>query len=171
MKTKRVVVLPYDEQWEQDFLNIESELRGALGELALRIEHVGSTSVKGLAAKPVIDIDVVIKDYTVFPAVVEALGTLGYLHEGDLGIPEREAFKYDGREHLRKHHLYVCPEGSRELRRHLVFRDWLRSHPDAAAEYGRVKTEGAALFPDDIDGYIAHKAPLIEEIYAECGLG
>lgn len=171
MRTKRVVVLPYDPQWERDFLEIEGELRDALGGLALRIEHVGSTSVRGLSAKPVIDIDVVIKDRSVFPAVVEALAGAGYRHEGDLGIKDREAFKYDGKEHLRKHHLYVCPEGSAELRRHLGFRDHLRNHPDAASEYGRIKEEGARLFPEDIDGYIAHKAPFIEGIYAACGLG
>ena len=70
MVTKHVVVLPYDEQWKQDFLNIKAELTGALGQLALRIEHVGSTSVQGLSAKPIIDIDVVIKDYTVLGEVV-----------------------------------------------------------------------------------------------------
>ena len=72
MVTKHVVVLPYDKQWKQDFLQIKDELQSALGELALRIEHVGSTSVQGLSAKPIIDIDVVIKDYSVFDDVVSA---------------------------------------------------------------------------------------------------
>ena len=167
---KRVVVLPYDEHWEQDFLDIEKELRDALGSLAMSIEHVGSTSVKGLSAKPVIDIDIVIRDRSVFGGVVEALAKAGYHHEGDLGIKDREAFKYDGKEHLRKHHLYVCPQDSAELRRHITFRDYLRKHPEAAAEYGRIKEEAAALFPDDIDKYIEYKSPCIEDIYKKCGL-
>jgi len=170
MITKRVVVLPYDEQWKQDFQKIRSELLNALGPLALRIEHVGSTSVQGLSAKPVIDIDVVIKDYTDLESVVSALGEIGYRHEGNLGIVGREAFKYDGKEHLKKHHLYVCPEDSPELKRHLAFRDYLRAHPDAVREYGRIKEEGAKKYPRDIDRYIAYKSPFIHRIYAELGL-
>ncbi len=166
MTTKHVVVLPYDEQWKHDFLMIKDELASALGQLAIGIEHVGSTSVEGLSAKPIIDIDVVIKDYTVFDEVVSALGTIGYRHEGDLGIAGREAFKYDGKDHLRKHHLYVCPEDSPELKRHIAFRDYLRAHPDAVQEYSRIKEEGARLYPYDIDRYIEFKSPFIEKIYA-----
>ncbi len=170
MKTKHVTVLPYDPRWEGDFLKIRDEIRCALGELALRIEHVGSTSVPGLSAKPVIDIDVVIEDRSRLCAVIAALEATGYRHEGDLGIAGREAFKYDGKEHLKKHHLYVCPRDSAELKRHLAFRDYLRSHPEAAREYGRIKEEGAALYPFDIDKYIRHKSPFIGKIYAELGV-
>ena len=143
MVTKSVVVLPYDEQWEQAFAHIKDEIQEALGSLALSIEHVGSTSVRGLSAKPIIDIDIVIRDYAVFDVVVAALEEIGYHHEGDLGIAMREAFRYDGKEHLQKHHLYVCPEDSPELKRHLAFRDYLRAHPDAVREYSRIKEEGA----------------------------
>ena len=139
-------------------------------DLALRIEHVGSTSVEGLAAKPIIDIDVVIRDRTVLPEVISALGRIGYTHEGDLGIPGREAFKYEGKDHLKKHHLYVCAQDSEELKRHLAFRDYLRSHPEAASEYGRIKEEGAALYPYDIDRYIEHKSPFIENVYKQLEL-
>ena len=167
---KHVVVEPYNEAWKQDFLDIKAELEPALGELALTIEHVGSTSVPGLAAKPIIDIDVVMEDYSKLQAVVDALAAIGYTHEGDQGIPGREAFKYDGKEHLRKHHLYVCPEDSAELRRHITFRDYLRSHPETVREYSRVKEEGAKLYPYDIDRYIEHKSPFIEGVYKEIGL-
>ncbi len=170
MMTRRVVVLPYDAAWTTDFAAVRDELQTALGGLALRIEHVGSTSVPGLSAKPVIDIDVVIRDCSVFCEAAAALASIGYRHEGDLGIPGREAFDYDGKAHLRKHHLYVCPQDSAELRRHIAFRDYLRAHPDAVREYGRIKTEGAALYPDDIDKYITHKAPFIGRIYREIGL-
>lgn len=170
MVTKHVVVLPYDEQWKQDFLMIKDELITALGQLAMRIDHVGSTSVEGLSAKPIIDIDVVIKDYTVLEEVVSALGAIGYRHEGNLGITGREAFKYDGKEHLRKHHLYVCPEDSPELKRHIAFRDYLRTHPDAVREYSRIKEEGAKRYPYDIERYIEHKSPFIEKIYAKIGI-
>lgn len=170
MNKKHVVVMPYDVKWKQAFTNIKSELEAVLGDLALRIEHVGSTSVEGLSAKPVIDIDVVIKDTSILEPVISALAKIGYRHEGDLGIPGREAFKYEGKEHLMKHHLYVCAKDSDELKRHLAFRDYLRSHPEAVKEYSRVKTEGAELYPYDIDKYIEHKSPFIEEIYAKINL-
>lgn len=167
---KRVVVCPYDEGWAQDFSRIQGELSDALGGLALRIEHVGSTSVRGLSAKPIIDIDVVIADATKLEPTVAALANIGYVHEGNGGIAGREVFGYDGKEHLRKHHLYVCTEDSPELRRHLTFRDYLRAHPEAVAEYSRVKEEGAARFPFDIDGYIAYKSPCIETLYRRLGI-
>ncbi|MCR5848064.1 MAG: GrpB family protein [Lachnospiraceae bacterium] len=165
MSKKHVVVVPYDENWKQAFEDIKRELEVALGNLALRIEHVGSTSVEGLSAKPIIDIDVVIRDSSMLGTVIEALEKIDYRHEGDQGIPGREVFKYDGKEHLMKHHLYVCAEDAAELKRHLAFRDYLRSHPDDVEEYSRVKEEGAKLYTYDIDKYIEHKSPFIESIY------
>lgn len=171
MKTASVVVLPYDAAWKTAFAAIKNELEKALGDLAVAIEHVGSTSVEGLSAKPCIDLDVVIRDYAAFDAVVERLAAIGYVHEGDLGIAEREAFAYTDKPHLMKHHLYVCPEDSGELHRHITFRDFLRSNPDAVKKYGAVKEDAAKLFPNDIDGYIRYKSPCIEELYKLCGLG
>ena len=170
MKTKRVTVCPYDASWKAEFEKIRAEIESAVGEHVIGIEHVGSTAVEGLCAKPCIDLDVIIKDATVLPFVIEGLRKIGYFHEGDLGIRDREAFGYSGKEHLYKHHLYVCPESSEELLRHITFRDYLRAHPDAAAEYGAVKTEAARLFPCDIDGYIEYKSSCINEIYKRCGL-
>lgn len=167
MAPKHVVVEKYNEAWAEAFEAIRAELDEALGNLALRIEHVGSTSVKGLSAKPIIDVDIVIKDSSVFDSVKAALEGIGYRHEGDLGIPGREAFKYDNKEHLMKHHLYVCAEDADQLNRHIKFRDYLRSHPEAVLEYSCVKEEGARLYPYDIDSYIEHKAPFIEGIYKE----
>ena len=170
MKTASVIVLPYDKAWKIAFEEIKRELEAALAELAIGIEHVGSTSVEGLSAKPCIDIDVVIRDYSVFDAVVERLQTIGYLHEGDLGIRDREAFKYENKPNLQKHHLYVCPQYSAELHRHITFRDYLRSHPEAVRQYSAVKEQAAQLYPNDIDQYIAFKSPCIEELYRSCGL-
>ena len=170
MITRRVTVAPYDPQWPQEFEAIRMELEAVLGTLALRIEHIGSTSVPGLSAKPIIDIDVVIRDYDSFPEVVKKLALAGYEHEGDLGIPEREAFCYEGKDHLQRHHLYVCPEHSRELSRHIAFRDFLRSDPEAVKKYSTVKETAARLFPDDIDKYIEYKSPCIKELYKMCGL-
>ena len=170
MKTEKVIVLPYDEAWESAFEAIKTEIEVALGDLMLRAEHVGSTSVKGMSAKPCIDIDVVIRDYSVFDDVVQRLNAIGYIHEGDLGIKGREAFKYADKHHLMTHHLYVCPSDSEELHRHITFRDFLRGNPEAVKRYSQVKEKAAELFPNDIDGYIQYKSPCIEELYRECGL-
>ena len=170
MKTKKVIVLPYDTAWESAFEAIRAEIEAALGDLIFGIEHVGSTSVKGLSAKPCIDIDVVIRDYSVFDTVVQKLDAIGYIHEGDLGIRDREAFKYADKPHLMTHHLYVCPRDSEELHRHIVFRDILRKNPEAVKKYSQVKKTAAKLFPNSIDQYIEYKSPCIEELYRECGL-
>ena len=170
MRTQKVIVLPYDQVWKSAFDDIKQEIENAIGNLILGVEHVGSTSVAGLSAKPCIDIDVIIKDYSVFDAVVQGLAAIGYIHEGDLGTKDREAFTYANKSHVLKHHLYVCPQYSRELHRHITFRNFLRNNPEAAKQYGQIKEEAAALYPDDIDGYIRHKSPCIEALYAKCGL-
>lgn len=170
MKTKRVLVTAYDPQWPEDFEGIRLELQAVLEKIALAIEHVGSTAVPGMSAKPIIDIDVVIRDYSVFPEVVSRLEAVGYRYEGDLGIPGREAFCYEGKNHLQKHHLYVCPSDSRELHRHITFRNFLRTHPEEAAAYSAVKEKAARLNPNGIEDYIRFKSPCIEGIYQKCGL-
>lgn len=170
MKTKRVVVLPYDFAWKDEFRKIKAELEAALCGLYARIEHVGSTSVEGLSAKPIIDIDIVIKSSADFEKIKDGLSLLGYVHEGNLGIEGREAFAYSGKEHLKTHHLYVCTEDSPELHRHITFRDFLRNNPDASDWYGSVKLKAAELFPDDIEKYIQYKSDCIAELYKRCGL-
>ena len=170
MKTRKVVVLPYDVAWQSAFEKIKGEIEETIGDWIIGIEHVGSTSVEGMSAKPCIDIDVVIEDYSAFAAVVDSLKAIGYIHEGDLGIKDREAFKYSGKEHLQMHHLYVCPKYSKELHRHITFRNFLLSNPTAAKKYSLIKEKAAELFQNDIDGYIEYKSSCIEELYKECGL-
>ncbi len=169
MRTDRVVVVPYDESWPCEFEKIKNELLPAAGKYLVAVEHVGSTSVGGLPAKPIIDLDAVIPDYGCFAAVRRELSRIGYRHEGCLGIRDREAFAYSGKPHLMTHHLYVCPQNSEELRRHLLFRDYLRSHPEEARHYGEVKREAAALFPNDIDAYLEYKSPCVREILKKAG--
>ena len=170
MRTASVVVLPYDEAWRTEFDKIKAELEACLGDFAIAIEHVGSTSVAGMSAKPCIDIDVVIADRAVLDTVISKLSCIGYIHEGDLGISGREAFKYSEKPHLMKHHLYVCAQDCAELKRHVAFRDFLLDNPDAVKKYSAIKETAAQLFPNDIDKYIEYKSPCIEELYGQCGL-
>lgn len=169
MKTEHIEVVDYDSKWVDDFNQIKEEVEEALKDLALVVEHVGSTSVPLLAAKPIIDLDVVI-DRKDLKEVIFLLENHGYIYEGDLGLKDREAFRYEGKEHLRTHHLYVCPRDSKELKRHLAFRDYLRNYPNAVKEYSKVKKEAAELYPNDIEKYCMHKSPIIEKIYKKIGL-
>jgi Uncharacterized conserved protein len=167
---RKVIVVPYDENWKKEFEKIRAELLCVLENDVIAIEHVGSTSVEGLAAKPIIDIDIVIEDYTSFEEVEEKLSQIGYTYEGDLGIKDRHAFKYKEKVHLMAHHLYVCPKHSEELKRHITFRDYLRTQPEDRDWYGSVKLLAAEHFPTDIEGYMEEKAPCISEIIRRCGL-
>jgi len=161
---KRVVVVPYDARWKAEFERIKKELSPIIDDSVLAIEHVGSTSVEGLAAKPIIDIDIVIKNYNFFEEIKSKLAQIGYTHEGDLGIKDRHAFDYADKSHLMKHHLYVCPEHSEELKRHIAFRDYLRQNPKDRDWYASVKTLAAERNPDDIDCYMNEKHSCIVEI-------
>ena len=170
MKTSKVVVLPYDNNWEINFEEIKKELSIVLNNLIIGIEHEGSTSVEGLSSKPCIDIDIIIKDYTVFNEVVNQLKSIGYIHEGDLGIKDREAFTYEDKPHLLNHHLYVCPQYSTELHRHITFRNYLRNNKEAVLKYSLIKEQAAKLYPNDINKYMEYKSNCIKELYKECGL-
>lgn len=175
MKRKRqVVIADYDPGWPAVFQDLAQIYLSKLGELALSVEHVGSTSVPGLPAKPIIDIDIVIESHDKLPVVVDKLEQLGYQHEGDLGITGREAFKAAGTDVPRdgsgrewpRHHLYVCTKDSPELRRHLAFRDYLRSNPQAVKAYGDLKRRLAQLYTWDVEAYWKAKSEFVEGILA-----
>lgn len=170
MRTEKVVVTPYQPRWKKDFEQIKQTITEAIGPWIVAIEHVGSTAVEGLSAKPIIDIDAVMANQADFLKIVDVLAQLGYQHEGNLGIEGREAFSYDRRQDWPDHHLYLCSADSKELYRHLTFRDYLRTHPDAVVRYSQVKEEVAAKFPNDIDAYMAYKSSCIGCLYQECGL-
>lgn len=159
-----VSVWDYDLKWPRLFSQIEQELREQVGALALAIEHVGSTSVPGLAAKPIIDIELIIASAYQFPSVKERLEHFGYIHRGPCGVPDREAFRcvID----LPAHHLYVCQTGARPLREHLCFRDALRQNPGLAAEYAALKRALAEQYRHDRDAYTEAKTGFIRSVLA-----
>lgn len=169
MRTKRVVVEKWNPQWKYEYEKIVASLGKDIIYNSIKIEHVGSTSVEGLSAKPVIDLDIVIEKDK-FAIIKELLNKKGYEHEGDLGIEGREAFSYSRKEELMTHHLYVCPQDSKELFKHITFRNFLKNNPDLASEYSKVKEQAAVLYPDDIDKYMEFKSEIIEKIYKRCGL-
>jgi GrpB-like predicted nucleotidyltransferase (UPF0157 family) len=163
----RVVVKAYDPEWPRTFERIRAHVWPVVQHAAMSLEHVGSTSVPGLRAKPVIDACIVVASRRDIPYVVKALSKVGYVHRGDLGVPDREAFKHPAA--LPKHHLYASHRDSLSLKNHLGLRDYLRARPEAALEYGDLKEMLAKQFPEDVDSYIAGKTEFILGILRQIG--
>lgn len=156
-----VVIVDYNPIWPKQFETLRSSLANVLDGLALTIEHVGSTAVPGLAAKPILDIDVFLKSADELPLAIAALASIGYQHRGDLGIPGREAFRAPAADF--PHHLYVCPTDT-EYQRHITFRDHLLAHPREADAYAALKRELAGKFREDREAYNNAKREFVEGI-------
>lgn len=160
--TQPIIIADYDRNWPELYQVFRKRLAASLGDIAIAIEHVGSTAVPGLAAKPIIDIDVLLARSEILPAAIERLSNIGYSHQGDLGIAEREAFRAPSGDP--PHHLYVCPPDSREFQRHLAFRDYLRTHPVEAKAYGDLKRSLAEKFQEDRNLYLAGKTDFVTRL-------
>ena len=166
-RTREYGLVDYDPAWPSWFDEEAGPIRDALGDIAVRIDHVGSTSVPGLAAKPVIDIQVSVPSLTPRAPVVDPLVAVGYRHSIDPIETEHEYLSkgYDDGG-PRMVHIHLCEAGSTWERRHLAFRDELRRDPDAAAEYAELKRRLAAEHPRDIGAYVDGKTAFIRSIEA-----
>jgi GrpB-like predicted nucleotidyltransferase (UPF0157 family) len=153
-----IVIVDYNPAWPLEFQRLRDRTAVSVGHLAVAIEHIGSTAVPGLAAKPVIDLVIVVEPDNMQP-VIERLTAIGYVHRGNLGVEGREAF--DAPVGDRGHHLYVSPTDSEELRAQLAFRDRLRKDRALATEYEELKRELATRFRDDRMGYTDAKTDFV----------
>lgn len=168
LTTNRIIqVVDYDPEWSQQFCRLRESIWPLVSDLAITVEHVGSTSVPGLAAKPVIDMDIVIPSRNELSETVVRLGSLGYQHRGNLGIEDREAFWTP--KGFPSHNLYVCPSASTALRNHLTLRNHLRSHPSDVAAYATLKKALAERFPGDIGRYVDGKSEFILSLLVQYG--
>jgi GrpB-like predicted nucleotidyltransferase (UPF0157 family) len=156
------VVAAYDPGWPALFRELRDRVDGALAGIAHVTEHVGSTAVPGLDAKPIIDLDVVVPDDAAAAAAVRALAAAGWRHQGDLGITGREAFLPPA--DAVYHHLYAVVAGSQPHRDHIDLRDFLRAHPVHAARYGSLKRRLAVLLETDRSAYSDGKAEMISDL-------
>jgi len=160
--TAPIIIEEYDPRWSEQYEQLRSRIAAALGPIAVAIEHVGSTAISGLAAKAIIDVDVILRSAADLPEAIVRLATLGYQHRGDLGVPGREAFRASCNEF--PHHLYVHPPESREYLRHITFRDYLRTHPEDARTYERLKRILAIQHREDRESYNEAKSEFVEAI-------
>lgn len=155
---RTIILVAYDPAWPADFARERQRIEAALGPAALRIDHIGSTSIPGLSAKPIIDIDLTVRDPDDEPAYLPALESVGYL------LRVREPGHRMVRTPELDVHVHLCAPGSDWERRHLLFRDWLRHNVEDRDRYESLKKSLAAREWSDMNDYAAAKGPLIREI-------
>lgn len=177
MSRCQIVVEDYNPKWAEEFISLKAVYQKQLDHLDIDIQHVGSTSIPGCSAKPVLDIDIIVDNNETVKCAIELLTPLGYRYQGDLGILDRQAFDrednsvpyHDGQTWKFDHNMYVCLSGATSLRNHLAFRDYLRRNPVEVSKYSELKKRLASEFPHDIDSYIEGKSEFIVGILAEAG--
>jgi GrpB-like predicted nucleotidyltransferase (UPF0157 family) len=179
IKSEKITISDYREVWPEQFNALKKVLIEHLNNDIVGIEHVGSTSIPGMKAKPIIDVDIIIEENdSIQDRVIFKLKELGYVHNGDQGIPGREAFKrkdsltpnIGSNKEWFKHHLYVCKIGNIALLNHLNFRNYLKSNPNKVMEYSNLKQRLALKFPFDMDSYIDGKTNFIIDILIKTGI-
>ncbi|EJZ21935.1 GrpB family protein [Rhizobium sp. Pop5] len=157
---RAIKVVDYDPSWPRLFAQISTEVAALLGSFVLSIDHIGSTSVPGLAAKPKIDLDVVAISDEVLPMAIDAVSATDFVFHGDMG-EKRWAF-------TRNHdayglRLYLCGPNNRAHGERIVFRDYLRDHPERATAYAELKRRLAAEAGGDWDSYTGGKTAFVSE--------
>jgi GrpB-like predicted nucleotidyltransferase (UPF0157 family) len=161
LPSSMVVLFPYTIAWKRLFEEERALLQASLGDQILDIQHVGSTSIPGMRAKPIIDIAIAVRNFEKAKVCIVPIEHLGYQYKGEFGIPRRHYFvKGDPR----THHLHMNEIGSRDWVDQLLFRDYLIRHPQSAQEYANLKIELAQRFPADREAYLEAKAPFIQHI-------
>lgn len=139
----------------------EAELiKNSLPEIILQVYHIGSTSIPDIKAKPILDFVLVVDDLERFDQEADQLKGLGYKAKGERGISGRRFFSKDT-DGVRSHHLHAFEQGHSEIERHLLFRDYLRTHPEAARRYQELKEELAQRFPNRSGNYTEAKSDFI----------
>jgi len=164
MTRRRVEVVPYHSEWKDLFDKEKQLLSYIFPPLFADIYHIGSTSVPGLSAKPIIDILLAADKLADVEEATPQIVAAGYEAKGENGIPGRRYFQKSDEDGVRKVHLHAYEKGNLELHRHLVFRDYLREHPKEAKRYAEVKIKAAKKFEYDIESYIAEKSPIVKEL-------
>ena len=158
-----IQVVPYDSFWEAAYENEAQKISSILKDILVEIYHIGSTAVKGLHAKPIIDIMSVVTNISLVDKHNEEFVAIGYECMGEFGIERRRYFRKGGDN--RTHQIHIFEQSNhKDINRHIVVRDFLRTHPDIALEYGELKMKLANRFPENIEGYCAGKDAFVKQL-------
>ena len=160
----KIVLVAHDPSWLRKFESEASSIRTALGTEVIDIHHIGSTSIPGIAAKPIIDMLLEVTSVEKLGENTSVLEALGYEAKGEFGIPGRRYFRKDDAAGVRQFQVHAFAADSGQVNRHLAFRDYLRSHPAVAEEYSQLKRELAMQYPSDMEAYTDAKTPFIREV-------
>ena len=160
----KIDVVPHDPAWQEAFKVEAERIKAAMGENLVAIHHVGSTSIPGIYAKPVIDMLVEVKDVVELDRGSPAMRSLGYEVKGEFGIAGRRYFRKDNAEGIRTHQIHAFETGSEQIARHLAFRDYMIAHPEEAQAYGELKRRLVAKYADSPENYMDGKDEFIKEI-------
>ena len=166
-----VVIVDYDPLWPTLFEEERARIELTIAAFSASIDHMGSTAVPGLCAKPIVDLLVTVEAFGTPERYIPALGPLGYVFRADPANTERHAFgKRDaqGRRPVPGYNLHIVQQGGREHWRTRAFRDYLRMHPEAAQEYGDLKRRLAVTYGSDRDAYTRAKTAFVRSIEAQC---
>lgn len=166
MTRREVKVVPHDPSWACAFEAEAAELRSVLGEEALNVHHIGSTSVPDLPAKPTVDVLVEVRRIEEVDGFDAAMAARGYEAWGEYGIPGRRFFT-KSRGPTRTRNVHVFEAGNSEVERHLAFRDYLTQHPKTARAYGQLKEDLAQKHPTDMEAYMQGKDAFIKQTERE----
>jgi GrpB-like predicted nucleotidyltransferase (UPF0157 family) len=161
-----VTLRSHREEWHQLFSDERNRIVDAVGDPSLPVEHIGSTSICGISAKPILDITVGTPEFELEPPFLKSLETIDYEYKGENGVPERHFF---GKGVPRMVHLNVVRYGGSFWLSHLAFRDYLKSNRNTACEYEQLKVSLANRFPNDRESYTNGKLAFVEQILAEAG--
>lgn len=164
--TNQVIVVEYDPRWPRLFEEEKARLLLVVGDQIEDIQHIGSTTVPGLGAKPIIDIQVSLRDLVLVQKCVGPLESIGYEYLGEYGVPGRHFFHKPARRPFseRTHHLQIVEKGGEQWRKVLLFRDYLRAHPEASQQYQLLKKELVNRFGVDRDGYTEAKSAFVRAV-------
>ncbi len=174
----RNLIVPYNPEWKPEFERLSAVLRASLKDFEINIQHVGSTSVPGLHAKPILDIDIIIHDKSSLDHISRILVNVGYIGKGDQGVPGRFAFRQSSPktpvgtdvEKWQEHHLYVCFLDSLALKNHIIFRDSLLRNSELVKEYSRLKLDLVNQKGMTREQYTIQKTGFILNVLARNGL-
>ncbi|MZQ87108.1 GrpB family protein [Paenibacillus sp. 5J-6] len=157
-----IIVVPYREEWELEFHTVGQRIRDSLGDLAIRIDHIGSTSIRGLDAKPIVDIQVTVEALEPIHAYKEAFEGIGYIHRAD--NPDKTKRYFREKPDSPRTHIHVREQGSWSSLFPILFRDYMRSHPDDCRSYAELKYQLMDKYRHERETYVEAKEPMIWEI-------
>lgn len=157
-----VIIEPYNKKWSEMYDLLRSQIVSQIGTLIVRIDHIGSTAVVGLAAKPIIDLQISVKDINQIDELKEGLRAIGYVYRHDNPDLTKRYFRES--EGMRRTHIHVRETGSWSEQFNLLFRDYLREHEDVRNEYERAKYELAEQFRNQRDRYVDGKTEIVWRI-------